>query len=645
MAHNFQNSTLSLTLPISCQICLGKVRQPVICANNHVFCSTCMQIWLKKASQCPTCRVPITAQNPCREIIGGTNEGEHADSPSVKKRLRKSRGELLLREYEDEIDGLLKDNEELKAKNESLESQLDPCNITVAQREDKSVDPGMLEEWTSRLRAATDLYSKVKQDVEKLKEANKTLRSQNIDLVQENMQLKAEVSSRSPQKFGRYTVAALEAKIHQYERDVDHLKKALERSDQYIEDLESSQATDPERRRAPAQPSGALPCTATSGDPGDEADSLPEHQTIKMMTRSLSDTERASICTNPEQECPTLPVISGFLPGRRAFREALNVRQKDEDMDSASSDLFLPSTPSSAFRSLTLKSPGLRGEKKVAFKSISYLRRLSFEDCVGPGSNSCGAATFPGDTEVEPSESVYWGAWTNAKPSDQAPCPGQSTDGDELLPGPGERSPAVEAASGAVGPEDSDSLQMASEASMDVAYLNKISELDSMMLDGESSSSRGSLLSSLASPPPVDFDLTLAPQLEDVQPHGRCGSEGPALGRASAGGSSSPSTVGGAARRLACGGNPEASQSEELLFDLLFETKAGTSGSPGGDHHDVEQQASPSLLPPSSPSSSGGTGKPGNTSRDKQTVTTGHPTKRSHSPFSNSSPTKLSKLM
>ncbi|XP_029987068.1 RING finger protein 219-like [Sphaeramia orbicularis] len=109
MALNFQTSTLSLTLPISCQICLGKVKQPVICANHHVFCSVCMEMWLKKASQCPTCRVPITAENPCREIIGGSNESDHSDSLSVRKCLRKTRGELLLREYEDEIEGLIRE--------------------------------------------------------------------------------------------------------------------------------------------------------------------------------------------------------------------------------------------------------------------------------------------------------------------------------------------------------------------------------------------------------------------------------------------------------------------------------------------------------------------------------------------------------
>ncbi|TNM90947.1 hypothetical protein fugu_003236 [Takifugu bimaculatus] len=242
MAHSYQTSTLSLTLPISCQICLGKVKQPVICANYHVFCSSCMQMWLKKASQCPSCRVSITPENPCREIIGGTNENYNSDDPSIKQCLRKTRGELLLQEYEDEIDGLMRENKELKGKNLNLESRLkclNPVGIESAQTQDQTVDPQVREELTTKLQLATECCDKVQQDMDKLKEVNKTLRSQSVDLIQENMRLKAEVASRSPQKFGRFTVAALEAKIQQYERDVEHLKRALERSDQYIEDLES----------------------------------------------------------------------------------------------------------------------------------------------------------------------------------------------------------------------------------------------------------------------------------------------------------------------------------------------------------------------------------------------------------------------
>lgn len=64
----FPEITLSLKRYVN--VCCEQVRQPVICANHHVFCSSCMEMWLRKANQCPSCRVPITADNPCREIIG-----------------------------------------------------------------------------------------------------------------------------------------------------------------------------------------------------------------------------------------------------------------------------------------------------------------------------------------------------------------------------------------------------------------------------------------------------------------------------------------------------------------------------------------------------------------------------------------------
>merc|ERR1739838_1267757 len=86
---------------------------------------------------------------------------------------------------------------------------------------------------------------------------------------------------------------------------------------------------------------------------------------------------------------------SAGVSNRRAFGERL--AGLDDDMDSTSSHL-LPSTPSSAFRSLTLKSPGIRSEKKVSFKA-SYLRRLSFEEFGGPGNSSINAATTTGENQ------------------------------------------------------------------------------------------------------------------------------------------------------------------------------------------------------------------------------------------------------
>uniref|UniRef100_A0A8D0A6R4 RING-type domain-containing protein n=1 Tax=Sander lucioperca TaxID=283035 RepID=A0A8D0A6R4_SANLU len=636
MALNFQTSTLYLTLPISCQICLGKVRQPVICANHHVFCSSCMEMWLKKASQCPTCRVPITAENPCREIIGGTND--HNDSPSMRKCLRKTRGELLLREYEEEFEGLIRENEELKTKNQSLESQLkialDPCSINTLQTDDKKVDPFVLEEWTNKLRAATDVCDKVKQDMDKLKEANKALRSQNVDLVQENMRLKTEVASRSPQKFGRYTVAALEAKIQQHERDVDHLKRALERSDQYIEDLES-RVRKSEKRRLDGQEA----CWN-------------------------SEAEAASICSNPVAVGRTFSRHHSlmFMPSadHKESKKNLTGDQKTKDLESTSSDL-LPTTPSSAFRSLTLRSPGVR-EKKVAFKPASYLRRLDFEDFPSPGKSSSTMENqfssldkFPNDlppvTDVEPSKSVFWGGWQRSKSSDES-CPGPSKeisvkeddDVDDDEPG---------------------GFQISSEASMDAAYMDKISELDSMMLDGESTSSRGSQLS-LASSPPADLDNTLVPESQTCrdgpssrgcEPVIQCDQKNPPP-RVNVGGTLNEKEApnGSAEEGFAalvsdresganvpdCAGHEGPSQTDELSFDLLFdsleENKAGPSGSlsPASQDHDHVNLSSSPIC----------TGKPVNTTRDRHTLNISQPTKRkSHSPFNTSSPTKLSKLM
>ncbi|XP_029354569.1 RING finger protein 219 [Echeneis naucrates] len=642
MALNYQASTLSMTLPISCQICLGKVRQPVICANHHVFCSCCMEMWLKKASQCPTCRVPITAESPCRKIIGGTNESDHSESPSMRKCLRKTRGELLLREYEEEIDGLIRENEELKTKTQSLQAQLssvlDPCSINTVQTGDQRVDPFVLEEWKNKLQTATDVCDKVKQDMDKIKEANKALRSQNVDLVQENMRLKAEVASRSPQKFGRYTVAALEAKIQQYERDVDHLKRALERSDKYIEDLES-QVRNSEKTRLDVEE------TCGSGKSGSETLT---QQKISMMMRSLSDNERESICSNPEAECgPFSRKRLMFVPSadHKEIDKTLSADQKFKDMESTSFD-FLPTTPSSAFRSLTLRSPGIR-EKKVAFKPGSHLRKLDFEDLPPIGmKNSTTENQFsnldksckdlPPNTDMEPAKPVFWGAWQSSNSNDQP-------------------SPVTGSTSTDVVGVDVDSFHMSSEASMDAAYLDKISELDSMMLEGESSSSRGSQLSLASS---ADLDNTLIPEPQNC-PIVSLSHEGksvigcdhmskPCVDTA---GASNDSVNEGFAALVSgresavpvsgCVGGAGPSHTEELSFDLLFdvleENKASSSVSlsPASKDHDNAN----------SPFSSC-TGKPVETTRNRPTLNINQPAKRkSHSPFNTSSPTKLSKLM
>ncbi|XP_012696086.2 ORC ubiquitin ligase 1 [Clupea harengus] len=485
MAQNYQNVTISLTLPISCQICLGKVRQPVVCCNHHVFCSVCMDVWLSVASQCPTCRVPITPDNPCREIIGATNESDVPESPTMKRRLRKSRGELLLKEYEDEIESLERENEQLRNKNRAAETQLEtilePRAVSVSHDEDRGLDPTELEEWAGKLRAATDLYEKVKQDVEKLREANKTLRAQNVDLVQENMRLKAEVESRSPQKYGRYTVAALEAKVQQLERDVAHLKRALERSDHFIEELEAQrdQVADPSTDAPGPREDPRSECTHTGES---EAGRRPHGDRITAMRRSLSEMEETSVHTDLGGATSAFGGNQGLLltTSERLLRDTASPHKVGGDVGGcvdgclSSAGFVSPSTPSSALRSLSLRSPLVQSEGRAGRGCdqgrgpLSYLRRLSFD--------GCGPSVAPTASEQKPAASK-----------------------NNLREAPWMTKQSFRGANGTVESPNvthnvTDTLGASSEACMDAAYQDKMSELDSLISDDEGPSGTGSRL-------------------------------------------------------------------------------------------------------------------------------------------------------
>lgn len=80
--------------------------------------------------------------------------------------------------WQEEIDGLLKENKELKRKTEDLEEQLratlHPCSVNTAQPDDTRVSPFIMEEWKNKLQAATDACEKIKQDMDKLREVPPT---------------------------------------------------------------------------------------------------------------------------------------------------------------------------------------------------------------------------------------------------------------------------------------------------------------------------------------------------------------------------------------------------------------------------------------------------------------------------------------
>lgn len=422
-------------------------------------------------------------------------------------------------------------------------------------------------------------------------------------------------------------MAALEAKIQQYEREMDHLKRALERSDQYIEDLES---------RLRKAESRHLDVQERHVNSKAETEALTQQQKIDMMIRSLSDIERGSIYSNPEAEYRTFSKTSNFLciptATRRDFSRNVAECIKKDDSERASPDL--PTTPSSAFRSLTLRSPGIR-DKKVAFKAGSYLRKLNFEDFPSPDKSNVEdrvdsldplSKAFPLNPDKGSSKSGVWGPWQSSVSEE----PGPSTE------------KAAGGATARLRNEKPTKFEMSSEASMDAAYLDKISELDSMMLDGESCSSRGSQLS-LASTPPSGSDSTLVPEpqacpdvLPSQPPTDNTDEPSPAK--------KAPQTSKDSFAALDSGSgsgspSPGLAQTDEMSFDLLFDSLEDKKADFASFCNQGSQSENPSA---SSSCSSNAVNAP----KDRHLLNISQPTKRkSHSLCSVSSPTKLSKLM
>ncbi|XP_043928854.1 ORC ubiquitin ligase 1 [Protopterus annectens] len=546
MAHSSSpNVSLSLTLPITCHVCLGKVRQPVICANCHVFCSICIEVWLKNNEQCPMCRIPITAENPCREVIGGgESESDSYSSPLIRKHLRKARLELLQREYEDEIESLQKEIEDLNSKNLSLEAQLEnafnPFTSSPAKEERKTdgvegsrVDSERFHEWAEKLKVSRDRYEKAKNEVDSLKEANQKLWEQNSVLVRENLRLKTEAENRSPQKFGRFTMAALQAKIDQSEREMNRLNKALERSDKYIEELESQilqlkgVVNENENASLPKAASHSMG-TEENKEGSEEALSWAEVQSKKeriiTMRRSLSQMEQPSVgklqdeefdysgishchagdTTEPDYKTNNIfPGHHELLLATASVNNTSLSQPENKHLDNASvhkdeTDVQIrlpsPTTPSTSLSFLQLCSPQERDvciSRKSAKKPLVHLRKLAF----GEFGCSVIGSKFSLRKNTDKRVSTKELSFTSSEAEFWNPCHidlFENSDNEPAEHSPTSKSKLTMILSEtlqALSDSDINRTRTPSEASMEAAYFDKICELDCMMSESENSKS------------------------------------------------------------------------------------------------------------------------------------------------------------
>lgn len=240
---NGNNQNYCLTLPVTCHICLGKVKDPSVCPNLHVFCSFCIEIWLEKTKQCPTCRIQINKENPCRRILGGVENFDEVDvlkpCEFSNEAVRKARYLNLFQQYEEEINRL---NKYIDSLNVDI-AKLKDCNhgASLASNVPTSPQHDMLQILKDKLKSLQSTLDQTVKERDGLKESNKKLESENSILIQEMQRLKANLNERNSQLSSKYTLAAMESKLEGYEKEVKQLQKALEKSDKYIAELESKQ--------------------------------------------------------------------------------------------------------------------------------------------------------------------------------------------------------------------------------------------------------------------------------------------------------------------------------------------------------------------------------------------------------------------
>ncbi|XP_072170952.1 uncharacterized protein [Diadema setosum] len=270
MAASMKKQPAVIYLPVTCQICLGKVRQPVICSNQHVFCNSCLEEWLRHRSVCPTCLIPITPDNPFKQILGGPSNADGSEQRRSAPELRKMRFDLLHREYEAELERLQKEVDRLRSRNRELEKirqtkvplpspQCAPSSSTgggtgPSKGGNKAADKSTADKGSAatsskrnredvmrlarRLKEIWHAYKHSERELRRVKQDNVRLRDSNSSYIREVSRLEQELGEMTPRRYKSYAQTAQLVRLNKSEQEVKQLKRALERTDVYLEDLE-----------------------------------------------------------------------------------------------------------------------------------------------------------------------------------------------------------------------------------------------------------------------------------------------------------------------------------------------------------------------------------------------------------------------
>ncbi|XP_031955900.1 ORC ubiquitin ligase 1 isoform X2 [Corvus moneduloides] len=328
-------------------------------------------------------------------------------------------------------------------------------------------------------------------------------------------------------RFGRFTVAALHSKVEQSEREINRLKKALERSDKYIEEIEcqllqlknagkGSQTVSAVCERVLStdaeggESSEDTTCLKTQAE---EKKSLNTSQSPDSLEQLTSGGTCLSSSSHNGLNSSNTPK-KGLFPGCHRVLLDENSTNMDaclEDQwnkieectpykDEELYDLPPPCTPFLSLSRLQLNTPD---GKENARKPSTFLRKLKFEE-FHDTSDDCSKDSSEHSTSSCNSRKKL-NCFTTGKSGVWGTCP---TNFAENLDFDGSEQNSVAGESDQTTAKSSDKTssclpkrlhtlccsemnrtRTSSEASMDAAYLDKISELDSMMSESDNSKS------------------------------------------------------------------------------------------------------------------------------------------------------------
>lgn len=333
-----------------------------------------------------------------------------------------------------------------------------------------------------------------------------------------------------PCRFGRFTVAALQSKVEQYERETNRLKKALERSDKYIEELESQIAqlknSSEEKEAMNSICQRALPTDGT-GCKGSEEDMASTNQgdgarkqlssstPSSHLTQPSNSSARQESTNKAELNCSknkdlyqkqveimlgvTDASMDTYLEGEWGNKPTDSTPYKDELYE-----LPAPCTPLS-LSCLQLSTPENRESPMAKVgsskKHSNHLRKLVFDDFCD-STNVCNKDSSEDDKSESEKKSERFtspktGFWDCCSTSYAQSLDFENTEDNTIANSVGQISSKLSEKSASclskrlnsIRSSEMNRTRTSSEASMDAAYLDKISELDSMMSESDNSKS------------------------------------------------------------------------------------------------------------------------------------------------------------